>query len=107
MLEISILNKLIEQGFIVLGIVIAMVVGYFSIKYLKQFSDSNVAMTEKTTAALIQSASSNEKLAEVLDKNLARMDNVSTKDDIKEVKKLIEDKYEYTSKKLDKINGEL
>src|SRR5690606_15385126 len=107
MLETSILNKLIEQGFIVLGIAIAMIMAYFFVKYIKQFSDSNIAMTEKTTTALVQAAHSNEKLSEVLDKNLARMDNVSTKDDIDKVKNLIEKKHRETSRKLDKINGEV
>lgn len=82
MLEISIVDKLIEQGFIVLGIVIAGFMGYFFVKYLREERDRQSEMTKEMTAALVQSSNSNEKLSEVLDKNLQKMDNISTKKDI-------------------------
>lgn len=107
MLEASIINKLIEQGFIVLGILIAGFMGYFFVKYLREERDRQGAMTEKMTRALLQSAVSNEKLSEVLDRNLQKMEDISTKEDLATTESNLSRLHKVTHAKLEDIKKEM
>jgi hypothetical protein len=91
----------------VLGIVIALVMVYLFTRYLKEERDRQSEMTREVTAALMQSSSSNEKLSLVLDKNLQKMEDVSTKNDINESEARLVRLHNTTHAKLDSIKKEI
>lgn len=101
--ELSFTEKLIEQGFIVLGIALAIIIFWFLQKQNNKQTKEQLQITREVTSALIQSSESNEKLSRILDKNLEKMDRLPTRDDVKDVSDVISKKHEIIERKLDSI----
>lgn len=79
------LQKLIEQGFIVLGMVACVIILIILWRLLKGDRTESNKLTREVTTALIMSSNSTDKLANVLDKNLDQLRLMPTKADLDEV----------------------
>lgn len=98
MSEMSFAERLVEQGFVLAGIGIALV--FLIIVWRQATSDRKeyASLTREVVSAMSKNASTNEQLATVLDKNLERFDSIATKEDIEALRKFAQRQHETTRK---------
>lgn len=94
--EMSFAEKMVEQGFVVAGIGIALV--FLVIVWRQATSDRKeyASLTREVVSAMSKNASTNEQLSNVLDKNLERLDGVATKEDIVQLRDFAKSQHEST-----------